>query len=345
MMKLKHIALSFALAFSVSAIASQQPRTAPLLAPEYQDLNLLSAVKLDPELMKTKEGLAQINRAFLKAANEDKIQPDAKFTAPADGNRSAVDLYLFRPDNAKNTRLPVIYFIHGGGYLVGNARQNNASLSELANLNHVAVVSVEYRLASDAAFPADIDDVYHGLSYLLKNADKFNIDADKVIIMGESAGGGLAARLGLKVRDKGEFKLKGQVLIYPMLDYRTGSEQSLYHSPNTGEFVWTPELNQLGWTMLKGDQTIPESEMPYYSAATAKDLTGLPRTYMMVGDLDLFANEDIEYANRLVQAGVKTDFQLFSGVYHAFELFNPESPQTKEYKASRTEAIKRMLTE
>ncbi|ABR74685.1 alpha/beta hydrolase [Actinobacillus succinogenes] len=344
-MKLKHIALSLTLAFSVTAMATEAPCTAPLLAPEYQDLNLLSVVKIDPELMKTKEGLTQINTAFLKAADEDKIQPVAKFTAPADGNQPAVDLYLFRPDNAKNTKLPVIYFIHGGGYLIGNARQNNTSLQELANLNHVAVVSVEYRLAPNAPFPADINDVYHGLSHLLKNADKFNIDADKAIIMGESAGGGLAARLGLKVRDKGEFKLKGQVLIYPMLDYRTGSGQSLYRSPNTGEFVWTPELNRLGWSMLKGNQSIPESEMPYYSAATAKDLSGLPRTYIMVGDLDLFVNEDMDYANRLIQAGVKTDFQLISGVYHAFELFNPESPQTKAYKASRTDAIHRMLTE
>ncbi|AFU19689.1 alpha/beta hydrolase [Actinobacillus suis] len=344
-MKVKYLATAFALVLSIAATAAEQPRTAHLLAAEYQDLTALSAVKIDPKMMHSKEGLDQINAAFLKAANEDKVQPDAKFTAPAQGKQPAVDLYVYRPDNGKNAKLPVVYFIHGGGYLIGNARQNNASLLELANLNNVAVVSLEYRLATQAPFPADIDDAYHGLSYVLNNADKFNIDPNKAIIMGESAGGGLAARLGLKVRDKGEFKLKGQVLIYPMLDYRTGSENSLYKSPNTGEFVWTAEFNRIGWQTLKGEQTISEQQIPYYSAATAKNLAGLPRTYMMVGDMDLFVNEDLDYANRLVQAGVKTDLQVISGVYHAFELMNPTSPQTEAYKAGRTDAIHRMLNE
>ncbi|WP_116743970.1 alpha/beta hydrolase [Actinobacillus suis] len=344
-MKVKYLATAFALVLSIAATAAEQPRTAHLLAAEYQDLTALSAVKIDPKMMHSKEGLDQINAAFLKAANEDKVQPDAKFTAPAQGKQPAVDLYVYRPDNGKNAKLPVVYFIHGGGYLIGNARQNNASLLELANLNNVAVVSLEYRLATQAPFPADIDDAYHGLSYVLNNADKFNIDPNKAIIMGESAGGGLAARLGLKVRDKGEFKLKGQVLIYPMLDYRTGSENSLYKSPNTGEFVWTAEFNRIGWQTLKGEQTISEQQIPYYSAATAKNLAGLLRTYMMVGDMDLFVNEDLDYANRLVQAGVKTDLQVISGVYHAFELMNPTSPQTEAYKAGRTDAIHRMLNE
>ena len=130
-----------------------------------------------------------------------------------------------------------------------------------------------------------------------------------------------------------------------MLDYRTGTPKSPYRSPNTGEFVWTPEFNRIGWSMLKGGKNIAAKDMPYYSAATAKNLAGLPRTYMMVGDLDLFVNEDVDYANRLVQAGVKTDFQLISGVYHAFEMLNPNSPQTKAYKAARTDAINRMLNE
>ena len=344
-MKLKSIALGFALALSFASAAAETPRSATQLAAEYQDLNLLSAVRLDPKLMNSKAGLAQINAAFTKMADESPVQPDAKFTVPAKGSQPAVDLYVFRPDNAQKAKLPVVYFMHGGGYLFGNARQSNAALLELANLNQVAVVSVEYRLASQAPFPADIDDAYHGLSYLLNHADQFNIHADKAVIMGESAGGGLAARLALKVRDRGELKVKGQVLIYPMLDYRTGTPKSPYRSPNTGEFVWTPEFNRIGWSMLKGGKNIAAKDMPYYSAATAKNLAGLPRTYMMVGDLDLFVNEDVDYANRLVQAGVKTDFQLISGVYHAFEMLNPNSPQTKAYKAARTDAINRMLNE
>ena len=316
-----------------------------LLAPEYTDPALLSALKIDAARLQDKAGLAEINRLFSEAAEASPVQPDAKFTEPARGSQPAVDLYVYYPEGGKNRKWPVVYFMHGGGYLIGNARQNNESLAELARLNQVAVVSVEYRLAPEAPFPADIDDAYHGLAYMLNHADKFKIDKEKFILMGESAGGGLAARLALKVRDKGEFKPKGQVLIYPMLDYRTGTDESPYRSKTTGEFVWTTQMNRIGWNTLKGGRTIAADQMPYYSAATARNLSGLPRTYMMAGSLDLFANENLDYANRLVQAGVPTDFQLISGVYHAFELVNPDSPQTRDYKAARTQAIQRMLAE
>lgn len=340
-MKIK--SLLYSLMLGAAAAFAQSGVSSHLLAPEYRDPSLLSAIKIDAAQLQDKAGLAQINRLFLQAADSSKIQPDAKLTAPGKGRQPAVDLYVYYPSGGKNQKWPVVYFMHGGGYLIGNARQNNESLAELANLNQVAVVSVEYRLASQAPFPADIDDAYHGLAYMLNHADKFKINPDKFVLMGESAGGGLAARLALKVRDRGEFKPKGQVLVYPMLDYRTGTPQSPYKNSFTGEFVWTAAMNRIGWDTLKGGQNISAAQMPYYSPSVATNLTGLPRTYIMVGSLDLFANEDLDYANRLVQAGVPTDLQLISGVYHAFELVNPASPQTRAYKAARTQAIQSML--
>lgn len=344
-MKFKSLLLGMALSAALTAAAESNSPSSHLLAPEYKDPALLSAIKIDAVRLQDKAGLAEINRLFLEAAEASPVQPDAKFTAPARGGQPAVDLYVYYPEDGNKSTWPVIYFMHGGGYLIGNARQNNESLAELARLNQVAVVSVEYRLAPEAPFPADIDDAYHGLAYMLNHADKFKIDKEKLILMGESAGGGLAARLALKVRDKGEFKPKGQVLIYPMLDYRTGTDESPYRSKTTGEFVWTAQMNRIGWNTLKGGRTIAADQMPYYSAATARNLAGLPRTYMMAGSLDLFANENLDYANRLVQAGVPTDFQLISGVYHAFELVNPGSPQARDYKAARTQAIQRILAE
>ena len=256
-----------------------------------------------------------------------------------------MDLYLYRPKDADGKVLPVIYFMHGGGYLFGNARQNNAALAEMAKLNQALVVSVEYRLASEVPYPADLDDAYHGLAYVFAHADALKANKQKVLIMGESAGGGLAARLALKVRDNGEFALAGQVLIYPMLDYRTGTQESPYQSAYTGAYVWTAEFNRIGWESLRGGQSIPEAEMPYYSPTMATDLAGLPRTYLMAGSLDLFVNEDLDYANRLIAAGVPTDMQVIAGVYHAFEIFNPGAPQTRAYKDARTAAIARMLAE
>lgn len=250
-------------------------------------------------------------------------------------------MYVFEP-KVRADKSPVIYFIHGGGYLVGSAVQQNAELFEPAEQVGAVVVNVEYRQAGDAPLPADTNDAYHALSYMFDNAESLGFDEDK-IIMGESAGGGLAARLALKVRDLGEYQPAGQVLICPILDHRTGTAESPYANDYAGEFVWKPEYNRLDWGLLKGGWDISDGDLPYYSASMAKELKGLPRTYIMVGGLDLFVNEDIDYANCLIKAGLATDLQVINGVYHAFEKVNPTSPQTKAYHATRTEAIKRML--
>ncbi len=163
--------------------------------------------------------------------------------------------------------------------------------------------------------------------------------------MGESAGGGLAARLALKVRDKGEFNLKGQVLVCPMLDYRTGTDDDPYNNPFSGEFIWSRKSNQLGWQMLRAGQSIPADEMPYYSASMATDMSGLPRTFLAVGSLDLFVNENLDYANRLIKAGVPTDMLVFNGVAHGIEAVSYDSPEARRYMNARAEIIKTMFEE
>ncbi|ASK26568.1 alpha/beta hydrolase [Neisseria chenwenguii] len=338
------LATSVHAAQAAPAQVAAQPKSARLLAPEYRDLSLLnsfSAIQNGIDFANPIPSLKALNAQMLAAAKADKVQPNKKLVAPRKGSQPAVDLYVFQPKAETQGR--VIYFIHGGGYIIGNARMENANLFALAEQNQATVISAEYRLATDAPFPADIDDAYHGLSYLFDNAAKLGIDPKKIIIMGESAGGGLAARLALKTRDIGKYRPAGQVLIYPMLDHRTGTAQSPYKNPNAGEFLWTAKLNRLGWDILRGGKTIAAADLPYYSAARAEKLAGLPQTFMMVGSLDLFANEDTDYANRLISAGVPTDFLLINGVYHAFESTNPGSPQTKQYIAARNDAIKRMF--
>lgn len=353
MKKLLLAAFISAFALSASALVSEpaQSKSAHLLAPEYQDLSALTALgNLDAMIAQADLANPDQTRAILQKINADLLKQNlataphatSKLTAPKAGDQPAVDMYVFEP-KVRAAKSPVIYFIHGGGYLVGNAVQQNAELFELADQVGAVVVSVEYRQAGDAPFPADINDAYHALSYVFDNAESLGFDEDKIIIMGESAGGGLAARLALKVRDVGEYQPAGQVLIYPMLDHRTGTPQSPYANDYAGEFVWKPEYNHLGWGLLKSGQDISDDDLPYYSASMAKELTGLPRTYIMVGGLDLFVNEDIDYTNRLIQAGVATDLQVINGVYHAFEKVDPASPQTKAYHAARTEAIKGML--
>ncbi|WP_227503114.1 alpha/beta hydrolase [Moraxella bovoculi] len=349
----KLLLVAFISAFTLSASASEpaQSKSAHLLVPEYQDLSALTALgNLDAMIAQADLANPDQTRAILQTINADLLkqnlatapQATSKLTAPKAGDQPAVGMYVFEP-KVRADKSPVIYFIHGGGCLVGSAVQQNAELFELAEQVGAVVVSVEYRQAGDAPFPADINDAYHALSYVFDNAESLGFDEDKIIIMGESAGGGLAARLALKVRDLGEYQPAGQVLIYPMLDHRTGTAESPYANDYAGEFVWKPEYNRLGWGLLKGGQDISDGDLPYYSASMAKELKGLPRTYIMVGGLDLFVNEDIDYANRLIKAGAATDLLVINGVYHAFEKVNPTSPQTKAYHATRTEAIKRML--
>lgn len=269
-------------------------------------------------------------------------QPTASLIAPANGDQPAVPLYLYRSKNAPQLS-PLIYFIHGGGYLMGNAKSKGARLMQLANELNATVASVEYRLASVAPFPADLNDAYNGLKYLFENAKSLGLDRRKVVVMGEGAGGGLAARLALYARDKGELSLAGQVLVYPMLDHRTGGADSIYDDKNTGEFVWTAAANVAGWTALRGGQAISEEQMPYFSPALAKNLRGLPQVFMVTGELDLFVHEDIDYANRLLANGVSTELLVIPNVFHSFDSVNENSPQTKLYFKLRNEAIKRMF--
>lgn len=288
-------------------------------------------------------------RALLEAMNRSRLQavqpppPDAHYRAPEADGQPAVDLYAYRPPQAKAQGNPAIYFLHGGGYMLGHARQRNAALTELAAHTGAVIFSVEYRTAGQVAFPADLHDAQHGLRYLVQNAAELSIDGKRIVLMGESAGAGLAARLALKNRDSDGFPLKGQILNSPMLDWRTGSPQSPYRNPYAGEFMWTGDINQTGWQMLKGGQTLDEAEMGYYSPAAARDLRGLPPALIAVGSLDLFVDECIDYAQRLIQAGVPTDLCVLAGVPHGLGELCPDAPESLAYRDNLLRVLRRMF--
>ncbi len=335
---MKKTLLTLALGLAASfAVSESLPSSTPLLAPEYKEgafkwLNF-----------QVNDSTVTAIRANLLKAAETMPQPQRKIIVPASQNEPAVTLYVYDPKDARpEEALPVIYFTHGGGYVVGNARQNSDELSEIANQHRVRVVSVEYRLATQAPFPAALNDAYRGLDYVFTHRKALGSNG-QVILMGESAGGGLAARLAIYTRDQGKHPLAGQVLIYPMLDYRTGTAESPYQQPYAGQFVWTAEANRYGWNKLRGGQTLEGKQLGYFSPAMADNLSQPPPTFMVVGDLDLFANEDINYANRLIQAGVPTELHTIAGAVHIFETLNSDASQTKLYQQLRGQAIDNML--
>jgi triacylglycerol lipase len=228
-----------------------------------------------------------------------------------------VAVMIYRP-LASAGSLPCIFHIHGGGYVAGTAASLEPVHRSLSLAAGCVIVSVEYRLAPETRFPGAVEDCYAALKWTFAQAPVLGIDDQRIGVMGESAGGGLAASLALLARDRHEHTLAFQHLIYPMLDDRTCIRKDPH--PYAGEFIWTPNNNAFGWSSLLGIAPGSDEVSPYAAAARAADLSGLPRTFISTGALDLFLEEDIEYARRLTRRGVPVELHVYSGAYHGFDL-------------------------
>jgi acetyl esterase/lipase len=234
---------------------------------------------------------------------------------------------------------PAILYIHGGGFILGSAKGSLVNAQNISLKHHCVVVSVEYRLAPDAPFPGPLDDNYAALKWLYDHAAELAVDRTRVAIMGESAGGGHAAMLAIAARNRGEIPIKQQILVYPMLDDRTGTTSDA--APWMGQFVWTAKINNLGWSSLlgvpAGSTSVPAGAVP----AREKDLKGLPPTFIAVGSIDLFANEDIAYAQRLMNQGIATELYVAPGAFHGFDGMAPNAGIAKHFTAAIDDAIDR----
>lgn len=208
----------------------------------------------------------------------------------------------------------------------------DAALRQLAVDVGCIVVSVDYRLAPETPAPGAVADCYAALLRLHGTAAARGVDPDRIAIGGESAGGGLAASLAMLARDHCQVTPVLQLLTYPMIDDRTGRAGN--PNPYTGEFVWTAATNQFGWQALIGD-----TPSPYAVPARAASLSGLPPACITVGALDLFLEEDIEYAKRLRSAGVPTELHVYPGAYHGFDAFAPQSGGAKAVRRDLMAAL------
>jgi acetyl esterase/lipase len=249
-------------------------------------------------------------------------------------------LRLVIVDPAPGTKgRPAFLHMHGGGYVTGMAGQFNPSLQAVAQNFGCLVVSVDYRLAPETHFPGSLEDNYTALRWLYKNSDELGVDRKRIAIGGESAGGGHAAQLAIAARDRREIPILFQLLIYPMLDDRTGSTRQV--PPYMGQFVWNAGSNRFGWTSLlgvpAGSPAAPAGAVP----ARVENLAGLPPAFIGVGALDLFVDEDVEYARRLINAGVATELHVIPGAYHGFDLLVPDAAVSKRFTESWTVALRR----
>ena len=243
--------------------------------------------------------------------------------------------------HAPGANKPAILHLHGGGYVLGTAESSVPRLQPVASELDCVVVTVDYRLAPETAFPGSLEDNYAALKWLHDNATSLGVDAGRVAVMGESAGGGHAAMLAIAARDRREVPLVAQVLIYPMLDDRTASSRPV--PEYIGQYIWTRSANRFGWSSLlgkpAGSESVPKGSVP----ARVEDLAGLPPIFIGVGAIDLFVDEDIEYARRLVAAGVATELTVVPGAYHGFDIICPDAPLTKRFASDELDMLRRHL--
>jgi acetyl esterase len=285
------------------------------------DPELLPGLEMIPRLDLTAESLPMIRAAMEQPHIPQPpplIEPEI-VAAPGRDGAPDVTLFVYRPPG-NTTGRPALLHIHGGGMVIGTAAMSKASMPRLALAFDAVVVSVEYRLAPETPFPGPQEDCYAGLDWLISHADALGVDTGRIIVTGESAGGGLAAALALMVRDRGEYSLLGQLLIYPMLDHRTGGPDCRYRNPTTGEFIWAASQNSFGWESLRGNYAPSDARRGWFSPALEDSLAGLPQTFISVGSLDLFFDEDLDYTRRLCAAGVPVELHVYPGAYHGFNI-------------------------
>ncbi|WP_396903558.1 alpha/beta hydrolase [Mycolicibacterium phlei] len=232
-------------------------------------------------------------------------------------------------------------YLHGGGMIL--ALEHIGALYEIAVRDYVAasevpVLMVDYRVAPEHPHPTPVEDCYTALRWLVGNAEALGVDPARIAVMGDSAGGGLAAGVCLLARDRGGPAIAQQILIYPMLDDRPGTPDPALQPYLT----WTYDDNLTGWGALLGDAAGSDAVSPYAAPARATDLRDLPPAYLDVGDLDIFRTEDIAYAMRLADAGVSTELHVYPGCPHAFEALAHNAGVSKRAISDRVRRLRNL---
>jgi acetyl esterase/lipase len=281
---------------------------------------------LDPEIataLAAMPAFGPISFEKLPAMREQRLQQLAAvqlsdaverkdYTVPGPAGSPDVVIRVHRPKGATGP-LPCIYFMHGGGYVMGTYAMDDLRFDKWCPLLNCVGVSVEYRLSPETPYPGPLEDCYAGLKWVHANAAMLGIDPGHLGIGGASAGGGLAAGLALLARDRAEVPLAFQLLIYPMIDDRLDRPSQKWQVP-----IWPPASNERGWAAYLG--SLVGGDVPIYAAAArATDLRGLPAAQIVVGALDGFLDEDVDYAMRLTHAEVPTELHVFPGAPHGFD--------------------------
>lgn len=257
---------------------------------------------------------------------------------PVAGGEVAASVFIPRGGAATK---PGIYFLHGGGMIIGDPFTGIANILDWALEHDAVVVSLDYRLAPEHPDPTPVEDAYAGFEWTAAHADELGIDPDRILLAGTSAGGGLAAGVALLARDRRGPAAMAQLLMSPMLDDRDDTVSAQQYS-NTGS--WSRESNITGWTALLGDRRATAEVSAYAAPARATDLSQLPPAFIDVGSAEVFRDEDVAYAGRLWEAGVQAELHVWAGGFHIFDGAAPAAALSTAALAARASWVRRTLT-
>ena len=246
---------------------------------------------------------------------------------------------VYRPETAR-IPVPGLLWMHGGGFVLGSLTMDDLFCKSVVRDCGCCVVSVEYRLAPEHPFPAGIEDCYAALKWTAANAAQLGVSRSRISIGGSSAGGGLAAGLALMARDRGEVPVVFQFLNQPMIDDRNITRRAGRISPDR-----PGRARATNWlAFISGRRRWYTDVSAYAAPARAEDLTGLPPAYVAIGQYDTFRDEDIVYAQRLLQAGVPTDLHVYPRTIHGCEMIAPSSAVCRRWIAHRDALLKDVLS-
>lgn len=336
-----------ALGASLAVLGSMDLRAEtpdPILRLVHPDLRamvsqMLPALDKMPPL--SRATLAQ-NRSLVGVMARPRLTnvPVERKTIP--GAPGSPDVVVHVVNARRGTPRPGIVHTHGGGFVSGSAEASIRDIQNICRALDCVAVTVAYRLAPETSWRGSTEDNYAALKWFHASAGELGLDPRRIGVYGESPGGGHAALLAIRARDRSEVPLAFQCLVYPMLDDRTGTTRPV--PSHVGRIIWRPADNRFGWESFlgtrPGGRSVPDAAVP----ARTRDLSGLPPAFIGVGSLDLFHDEDVDYAQRLNAAGVPTELIVVPGGFHGFDILPPATSVATWFNAAKLDALRRGIT-
>lgn len=237
-----------------------------------------------------------------------------------------IRIRMIRPAGEPPEKSPGVLWIHGGGYQSGSSRDVYVTRALSLTVKFGAVVvSPDYRLSRKHPYPAGLHDCYAALLYMKEHAEELGIRDDQIMVGGESAGGGMAAALCMLAKDIGSVNIAFQMPLYPMLDDRDTETSRDNHAPN-----WNTKRNHKAWKRYLRDAWGTDLVSPYAAPARREDVSGLPPCYTYVGAIEPFCRETVDYVERLKQAGIEAEADVYPDWFHAYDLIFPMKKVSRE---------------